>query len=319
MFNPEILGEDFYRLTGERLDAGETAMLAKQLEYVYARTYDIKYAELKARRFVPVNTSVDSGAESYSYKQYSMFGAAKLIANYADDLPRVDVLAREFLSPIKSIGAAYGFTIMDLRRAAKGQAQLDMARARAARRAHEQTFDDLVANGDADAGLTGFANNANVPIATPVTGQWTTNTATSLQMVEDLNTLTEEVVTGTLEAFEPDTLLMAPEVYTMINNKPMSSTGDTNMTVLKYFLENNTYINSVERWNKLSTAGAGSTTRCIAYKRDPEVLEAIEPQPFEQLPQQWKNLEALIPTHSRCGGVKITYPLAIAYMDDLDG
>lgn len=302
-----------------RLDAGETAMLARQLEYVYAKTYDIKYAELKARRFIPVDTSVDSGAEFYTYRQWDMFGMAKLIANYADDLPRVDSLAKEYPAPIKSLGASYGYSVQDMRRSAMAGSMLDSRRAAAARRAHEQAFDDVMAFGDAAAGLAGFSNNANVPIVAPVTGQWITNAATPLQIIADLNELVNSIILATLETFVPNTLLLDNTSFQIINSTPMSLTGDADKTVLRFFLDNNPYITDVDQWNKLNAAGAGGTSRAIAYQRSEEVLAAVEPQPFEQFPPQARNLEFVIPTHSRVGGVRIQYPLAVAYMDDLAG
>jgi hypothetical protein len=313
------LAHEFYQRTGTRLDAGETAALARELEHIYATTYDIKYAELKARRFIPVDTSVDTGAEFFTYRQWNMFGMAKIIANYADDLPRVDALAKEYPAKIHSLGASYGFSIQDMRRAAMSGSQLDNKRAMAARRAHEQAVDEIGALGNADAGLLGFTNNTNVPTVSPVTGQWITNTASALQIIEDLNELVDSIVIATKETFAPDTLLLSTETFKIINSKPMSTTGDTDKTVLRFFLDNNPYITNVDQWNKLSTAGAAGVSRAIAYKRSEEVLALVIPQEFEQLPPQAKNLEFVIPTHSRIGGVRIQYPLAVAYMDDLDG
>lgn len=302
-----------------RLDAGETAALARQLEYIYAQTYDIKYAELKARRFIPIDTSVDPGAEFFTYRQWNMFGMAKLIANYADDLPRVDALAKEFPAPIKSLGASYGFSIQDMRRAAMSGSQLDSRRARAARRAHEQAFDQIMAFGNADAGILGFLNNPNVPIVAVTTGQWVTNSATPLQIIQDLNDLVNSIIIATLETFEPNVLLLPNLAFQIINTTPMSSTGDADKTILRFFLDNNPYITEIDQWNKLNAAGAGGTSRTVAYQRSEEVLAGVEPQPFEQFPPQPRNLEFVVPTHSRIGGVRMQYPLAVAYADDLDG
>ncbi len=313
------LQSDVYQHCNIRIDAGETAALARQLEFIYAQTYDVKYAELKARRFIPIDTSVDAGAEFFTYRQWDMFGMAKLIANYADDLPRVDALAKEFVAPIKSLGASYGFSIQDMRRAAMSGSQLDARRARAARRAHEQSFDEIMAFGNADAGLVGFTNNGNVPIVGPVTGTWVGSAATPLQMIEDLNTLVNSIIIATLETFVPNTLLLSNVSFQRINSTPMSSTGDADKTVLRFFLDNNPYITDIDQWNKLNAAGAGGVSRAIAYMRSEEVLAGVEPQPFEQFPPQARNLEFVIPTHSRIGGVRMQYPLAVAYMDDLSG
>lgn len=313
------LQADVFQHCNIRLDAGETAALAKQLEHVYSKTYDVKHAELKARRFIPIDTSVDPAAESFTYRQWNMFGMAKLIANYADDLPRVDALAKEFQAPIKSLGASYGYSFQDMRRSAKAGSQLETRRATAARRAHEQSFDEIMANGDADAGLGGFLNHANVPITAAVTGAWVSTPATPLQMVEDLNTAANAVVTNTAELFVPDTLLLDNTSFALINSTPMSLTGDADKTVLRFFLDNTPYIRNVDQWNKLNTAGAAGVSRAVCYFRSEEVLAGVEPQPFEQFPPQWRNLEAIIPTHSRIGGVRVQYPFAMTYMDDLSG
>ena len=296
-----------------RLDAGETAALARQLEYIYAKTYDVKYAELKARRFIPVDTSVDAGAEFFTYRQWDMFGMAKIIANYADDLPRVDVLAKEYPAAIKSLGASYGYSIQDLRRSAMSGSQLDSRRATATRRANEQAVDEIAAFGNAAAGLGGFTNNANVPLVAADNNPW--DTATPLEVIADANKLVNSIILATLETFEPDTLLLDTHSFEVMNTTPMSTTGDADKTILRFFLDNNPYIRNVDQWVKLTDAGAAGVTRIIAYKRDAEVLGLVIPQEFEQFPPQARNLEFVIPTHSRIGGVSVQYPLAMAYMD----
>lgn len=315
--NVARLQADLYQHCNMRLDAGETAAFARQLEHIYAKTYDIKYSELKARKFIPVDTSVDAGAEFYTYRQWNMFGMAKIIANYADDLPRVDALGLEFPAAIKSLGASYGFSVQDMRRSAMSGSMLDSRRAAAARRAHEQTFDDVAAFGDAAAGLGGMLNNANVPVIAADNAVWTGET--SLNIVADMNKLVNSIVTATQETFTPDTMLLDNTSFQLINTQPMSSSGDSDKTILRWFLDNNPYITNIDQWNKLNAAGNPPTldqTRIIAYKRSEEVLAIVEPQPFEQFPPQAKNLEFVVPTHSRVGGVRIQYPLAMAYMDN---
>jgi len=298
---------------GIRLDAGETAAFARQLEYIYARTFDVRYAELKARRYIPVDNSVDPGAEFYTYRQWDQFGMAKLIANYADDLPRVDVLAKEYPAPIHSLGSSYGYSIQDLRRAAMAGSQLDSKRAMACRRANEQAVDEIAAFGDADAGLGGFTNHANVPIIGADNAPW--SSATPLEIIADLNKLVNSIVTATLETFTPDTVILDTASFQIMNTTPMSTTGDADKTILRFWLDNNPYVRNVDQWVKLTDAGAGGVTRIVAYKRDPEVLELVIPQEFEQFPPQARNLAFVIPTHSRIGGVSVRYPLAMAYMD----
>lgn len=299
---------------GCRLDAKFTAVLEKQLEFVKSRTYDIVYPEMKARQIIPVNNSVDPGAETIAYRQWDEFGIAQIIANYGDDLPLIDALVEEFQQKVVSIGAAYQWSVQDLRRAAMSGNQLDQRRARAARRSIEQQIEQLAALGNLKVGLRGFANNANVPLIAPTFGAWASKTAD--EIIQDLNKLVTSIVTSNKETFLPDTLVMDISRYNLIATKRLSTTGDTNTTVLEGWLRSNPWVSNVGTWNQLAKADAGGTgPRLVCYKRDEEVLTLEIPQEFEQLPPQAKNLAFQVPVHARIGGVIVYYPLAMAYMD----
>jgi hypothetical protein len=301
---------------GLRLDAKFTATLEKEIEHVKTMTYDIVYPELKARTFIPVDNSADPGAETITYRQWDEFGMAQIISNYADDLPLIDALVEEFSQRVHSIGAAYQWSIQDLRRSAMSGSRLDQRKARAARRSIEMRIDEIGATGKANAGLTGIANNANVSLVSPTTGTW--SGATGEQIIADMNKHVNSIVNATKEAFIPDTLIYATTLYTLISTKRISTTGDTHTTVLQAFLQSNPFITSVGSWHKLATAdAAGTGPRAICYKRDPEVLTFEIPQEFEQFPPQPKNLAFQVPCHARTAGVIVYYPVAMAYMDGL--
>lgn len=304
------------QMLGMRMDSKFTAVLEKQLEYVKAQTYDIVYPEMKARQLIPVNNDVDPGAETIVYRQWDDFGMAQIIANYADDLPLIDALVEEFSQRIHSLGAAYQWSIQDLRRSAMSGTSLDQRRARSARRAIEQQIENIAALGSAKAGLTGFAKHANIPLVSPDTGTW--SGATGAQMIGDLNKLVRSVVTTNKETFLPDTVLLDVTLYNLIATTRISTTGDTHTTVLQAFLQSQPYVKQVIPWHKLALANAaGNGPRAICYKRDPEVLTLEIPQEFEQLPPQAKNMAFQVPVHARIGGVIVYYPIACAYMDGL--
>lgn len=299
---------------GFRADAGETATFARQLEAIKAQTYDVKYVQLKARSFIPLDSSVPSGAESFTWRAYDWFGMAKILANYADDLPKVDIIAAEVTQSIKSLGASYGYTIQDMRASAMAGTQLDVKRATAVRRAIENAIDSLAAFGNSAAGLPGFLNNTNVPVMSgaPLTGGWTT--ATSQQILDDLNAIANQVVTQTKGTHAPDTMLFPINRYSLISTKPFNATDSR--SVLKVFLENSPYIRNVDQWFSLDAANAGlNGPRVVAYERNPENMELVIPQEFEQFPPQARNLAFEVPCHARIGGVSVRYPLAMVYAD----
>lgn len=300
-------GED----VNERTDAAEVAHLTRQLEFVKARTFDVKYTEFRARDFIPVSTEVDPAADTIVYKQWDAVGIAKIISNYADDLPMVDAFEREFRSKVHSEGVAYEYSIQDLRRAAKAGSQLDVKRATQARRAIEALIDEIAATGLEETGLTGFVNNPNVPIVLPTTGNW--GSATAMQIIDDMAKGVAAVITGTNSIFKPDTIIMGTTLLIRIAQLYTDTTNQ--VTVLRSFLNTNPWIRNIDEWDKLETAAADGGPRVIFYKRSNEVLELEIPLDFEQLPPQARNLAFIVPCHGRIGGTKIYHPLAIAYMD----
>lgn len=295
-----------------RLDAGETAFIAKQLEYVKATTYDVLYAPARARTFVPLDNSVPAGAESYGYDKWDVIGMAQIISNYADDLPNVDTFVTRVLAKCESLGDSYQYSIQDLRASQMAGARLDQRRAAVARDMVERKIDDLIAFGSTVNGLEGFTNHSAVGLVAPITGNWTSST-TGAQMIADLNKLVNSIFLATAGVHTADTLLVDPQSWTYLTT-PIGA--DFNTTVLEVFTRTNPFIKNVDQWYKLATAdAAGTGPRFIAYQRSPLVLDYVISAEFTQEAPQAHNLVFKVPCHARVGEVNIHYPLALAYMD----
>lgn len=298
------------------MDASESAFLSRQLEEVRAKSYDVKYPQLMGREFLPVDNSVPSGAQTVTYYQYDQVGMAKVISDYADDLPRADVIGKEFTSPIRGIGDSYGYSIQEVRAAQMAGVPLEQRKANAARRAVEEKIDKIAQTGDATHNLLGFLNqpNANVfTIPVGVAGFQAWSTKTPDEIVKDLNAVANFSFEATNGVEIADTILLPLAQYSYIASTRMGDGSDT--TILDFFMEANPFIKTVAPWYPLNTAGAGSTTRMVAYRRDPDAVQLIIPQEFEQLPPQPRNLEVVTPCHARCGGVVTYYPMTITYAD----
>jgi hypothetical protein len=308
------------------LDAAEGIFFERELESKKARSYDIVKAPLKAFELIPVDSTAGAGAESIVYEQYDTVGIAKVIANYADDLPRADVKGKEFVARIKSVGNSYGYSLQEIRAAQFAGKSLDERKMSAAIRAQREKWNRIAFYGDAEFGLQGLLTNANIPDNTaPATGTgsstlWSAKTPD--QILKDLNDLANGIVTLTNGAEVPDTVILPIAEYTLVSSTPRSSTSDT--TILDYFLTNNPYITSVEWANELSAdaLAANGVTRftgsvAVAYRRSPDVLTLEMPVMFESLPVQERGLEFVVPCHSRIAGCIVYYPLAISFLDGI--
>ena len=313
-------------IQANRLDSDETAFFARQLEFIKAQTYDKRYPELLARTLIPVSNEGGPGVESITYYQYDMFGAAKIVASYANDLPRADVRGKKFTASVHSLGDSYGYNIQEIRGARFAGIPLEQRKANAAVRAIEQGINTIAWFGEADHNIPGFLNNPNVPMsAVANTGKDVKGNPSTLwvnkspnQILYDMNECANGIVSLTKKVERPNTLLLPVAQYLYIASTPRSDLSDT--TILDFFLQNNPYIKDVVDLNELAydptipgSGGPGGTDLMVAYNRDPDKLELRIPQDFEQFPPEQKGLEFEIACHARIGGVVMMYPLSASF------
>jgi len=293
------------------LDSAETVFFERELEFKKAQTYDVVRAPLKAFELIPVSTEAGPGAEVISYEQYDMTGIAKIVANYADDLPRADVKGKEFFAQVRSVGNSYGYSLQEIRAAQLAGKSLEQRKSNAAARSQREKWNNIAFNGDAEYNLQGWLSNTNVP-ASPVSAGASTDTEwstkTPAEILKDLNDAVNGVVDLTNGAEQPNTVVLPIAQYTLISTTRADSGTDT--TILDYFIQNSPFIDSVEWANELKGAFTGGADGFIVYDRNPDKMTLEMPQMFEQLPVQERGLEYVVPCHSRIGGVIIYYPLS---------
>jgi hypothetical protein len=294
------------------MDADQAIFFARQLEHLKARSYDVKYAELKFRMLFPISNEARPGCTRITYHVYDKVGMAKLISAYAKDLPRVDIAGKEVSSPVRVGGAAVGYTLQEVRAAAKTGDPLDARRMSAATRAHEQLMHSIAWYGDDTAGLVGLFNNANLPIGTVVDGvstdpEWSTKTPD--EILFDLNSIVNDIYTDSKLIERANALMLPPAQYTYIASTPRSSVSDT--TILAYFLANNPFIKTVEAVNEMAGAGTAGADVMCAYTKDPEKLTYEIPMEVIFHPEQRKGLEIEIPSECSIGGLIVYYPMSI--------
>lgn len=310
------------KIISQNLDAEESAFFARELEFIKAKTYDVKYPGLKAIMMIPVSTEAGPGASTITYQQFNMVGIMKIIANYADDLPRADVFGKEFTAKVKSLGGSYGYNVQEVREAQMAGRPLTDRKAKAVRKANDQAVNRIGWFGDAVAGLLGLLNQPNVPAAVVPAGVTTTNVrwvgATPkdpYEILQDMNDAVTRIIEITKGVEVPNTIALPVAQHRKITTTRLDSGTDT--TIFEFFRKNNPEITSIEWVNELKdvdpapSGGAAPTDVMLVYDRSPEVLTLEIPQAFEQFPAQERNLEFVVPAHSRIGGVIVYYPLAI--------
>jgi len=311
--SPELLRA--VALDSVATDASETMVFARQLETVSNKLYEKKYAELKGRSFVPVSTAGGNASEYMVYRIWDEYAMAKLVTNYATDFPMVSASATEVFLKYHSFGNSYGYSVQDMRSAAKANVPLDTRLAAAARKGHELAIDDAIAVGIPSVKTYGLTNHPSIPLLTVTTGTW--SSATGEQMLDDMNSMISQMQVTSLEIFSPDTMLFSTTAFRKISTKLLSASNASGMTVLEAFQKQNPGV-FVGSWTKLATANAAGTNgRAIVYKRSDEVMQFEMGSEFEVFPAQQTALQVAFPCLSRIGGLALFHPLACSYFDNI--
>jgi hypothetical protein len=303
----------------DNMDASENAFFSRQLEAIRPGALEVQFAELKGLSFVPMR-AVSPGAQVYTYRSFEAFGKAALQSSLSKTGNRAEIAGTENTSLIRSMASAYAYDIQEIRSAQMAGLDLDVRKARTARRAIAQLHDDVLTLGDGTAtylglrGLFALSGTLSFTTSTGSGGDTEFETKTPDEVVADLHNLANAIVTNSKEAHSPDTMIMPLSTYNYCATRRM---GDgTNQSILDYFKGTSQYVRNIMTSTRLETAASGAK-RIVCYQRSPDVLEAIVPVEFEQLPPQWDGYESITHCHGRTGGVVAYYPKAISYADNV--
>lgn len=307
----------------QRFDAGETAVVARSLEHVEQQVLETMFAELRSLRYFPTIPGIDAGATLYTWYRMNYAGEAARTGDRGKDLPRVDLQLVSQYSNIASYGAAYGYTVSELRQialAAKNglNVQLDTMRASKAAEVIARKIDSVVAFGDPeDSTISGVINNAEVIASShTVAGTAWADLAEPSDLLDELFLLANVNLIASKEAIQADTILLPTAQFLQVQRTPIGANADR--SVLSYFMQSMTdsqRMMNVASWPLLNTGNGSGGTRAVAYKRDVSIVGAIVPMPFQSQPPQPEGLEFVIPCEGLCGGGVVKQPLGMYYRD----
>ena len=298
-----------------------SVFFARELDFVKSQSYDVEYPEFTALSLFPMSSEVDPGAETITYYSYDKVGLAKIISNYATDLPRADVKGKPTTAIIKSIGDSYGYSIQEMRASRMAGKSLDTRKAEAARYQIDYLNNKIAWNGDPETGLKGVLSEDNdVPLYVLANGaKGTTSWAdkTEDEILADITGMLKQMATVTKKVEKPDTLALSADDYIEIQNKRIEGTATT---LLKNIHHNNPDIKQIVSSAELDAHtqdtkpyAAASNGKAVAllFKNDARKLSIENPLPFMQYPIQTQGLEVVVPCEARTAGAIIYYPMSL--------
>jgi len=298
------------------LDADEGIFFERELKYIKANSYDVLYPELLARRLFPVDSSADTGAATITYQSWDHIGMAKLIHMYSDDIPNIEITAKETTRKIYSEGVAFGYSLQEIRNARFAGKPLEQRKANAARRQVMYLENQLAFFGDASTDIPGFIgapniNQVTIPVGAGASTLWVNKTPD--EIISDICAMVSSIRDVSNGVESPNTLLLPEAQYTLISCTPRSTTSDT--TILSFVLASNAWISQIIPVYQLKGAGAGGSDTMMLYDMSPDKLTLEIPQDIEFLPVQEKGFMFETPVHARTAGVIIYYPKSVAQGD----
>lgn len=298
-----------------------SVFFARELDFVKSQSYDVEYPEFTALSLFPMSSEVDPGAETVTYYSYDKTGLAKIISNYATDLPRADVKGKPTTAIIKSLGDSYGYSIQEMRASRMAGKSLDTRKAESARYQIDYLNNKIAWNGDEETGLKGVLSTDNgVPLYTIADGaKGTTSWAdkTEDEILADITGMLKQMATVTKKVEKPDTLALSSDAYIEIQNKRIEGTATT---VLKYIQDNIPDIKQIVSCPELDAdsvetnpyaAATDGKAVALLFKNDARKLSIENPLPFMQYPIQTQGLEVVVPCEARTAGAMIYYPMSL--------
>ena len=289
--------------------------LARELETILSRSFEVEYADIKYSQVLPISTEVASGSDSYTYRIFDAQGSNE------DDCRQGQVIFLALTSCGRKspcLFAALG-RVLHIQSKRRGLLlrcpgmNLEQRRANAVRRAYEEKVQDVAFFGDAPSGMKGLVNSDQVDKIVP--NKWFDGASTTTdEMLEILNEAPTRIVNGSNQKETPNTMLVPYDVYRIISTTARSTTSDT--TVMEFFLRTNPFIRSIEPINELAASKSVlAKDRIICYDRSPEKLQLHIPQTLEFLPPVRTGLEFTVASHARIGGTAVYYPKSVLYVE----
>lgn len=302
-----------------KLDSAETLWFEKELAHVEAKQFEVKYAPTKARSLLPVKY-ISPGKTSYEWHQFDSVGEANRISDYAKDFKTVNLKGEKFVSGVESYGAAFQYSIQEIRGAREGGRNLDADKATVARKVIEQKLDRVAALGDSDASLLGLTTltgcNDYDPTADGAGSAKTFASKDGTKVLNDIINMLEKAPNATNGAESMQNRLIFPVAqFNMIKRLGLTS-ADPGMTVWKFLKEHYPQI-EIMSWARLTGAGAGATDLAICYEASEEKLALIMAVDYEQVEPEKRGMAYKVACHARTGGVVNFYPKSVTYMDGI--
>lgn len=290
----------------------------EMLSNVARKVYEVKYPEYNALSIFPVSQDARPFDSFYSYEVMDFVGKAKIVSDYADDLPTVDAVASINNKPIFTLGDSYVYSHLEIEAAIANRKPLQEYKGTAARLAIDALVNQLTVYGDDNYNLTGILTDQSIPrvaAAVGVGGSTLWSQKTAQEILADLNNLVQAIIVNSKNVERPNRIVISNISFGILQNTLTAAVGG--VSALAYFKSTNPFIEDIIPMWELDNAGPGGTNMAIAFNNDPSKISIELPQVFRQLDPQLRNLTYYTLCYARYAGLVVRYPASVAILEGI--
>ena len=293
-------------------DIGNSIFFPRELEQIKPGSYDVEYAPLSYLTMIPTSRTTPVGAKFVTYTQYNSTGLAKIVSNYADDIPLVGLEGKQFTSKIVRIADAYLMSEQDMQSSTFANKSMEQKLMQTASEVIQQRMNQLAFFGDTAYGVQGWLTNTTID-KQPVAGadanarKWINKDGP--EMVQDIVEAYTKIRSDTSNVEIPDTVGLPVAQFLRLQETQYQAGTDT--TALEWLLRNNPGLRVVVA-NELKGAFSG-LDGMVVYKQSERKFWQEVPVAFAMFPPQPDNMAFKVICYADYGGVIVAYPQSQAF------
>lgn len=299
--------------------------MVSQLAYLEQKMFEVPYSDLFFDEVVPISTNIPEWADHYQYISYNSTTRGKFVGSHAQDLPTTALERMLHSTNFGYGGLSLAYSLDDFRKAAHLGMNLDSEQAQVAYRGAREHQQDVVFYGDSHFDITGFLNN---PYVKTKTSKVAIETADVKTIVDEINSVINQIWESTNQRFLPDTICIPSRVYTKLTTLILKDMA-VPMKGMEYLKTNNLYNERTGgklqvipmphlAGEEMGSHGLKAKNTVVVYAKNPQYVTSFMPIAPRFIAPQPHGLEIRTPMEYKFGGTEWRYPQSAMYLTFAD-
>lgn len=290
--------------------------------------YETLYQEVYWQKAMPagsIDSSINPGATTTSYRVSDWRGVGGFISDFGGDVPTVKFSSDKVAVNLHLGGIGGIYTLEDLRtyQFAYGK-PIDTELARLMAMGSDRHIEGVTMYGQSELGIAPYTDLPNVDVSTVPVGastetEWTDKTAD--EQIKDVQDAIRDVWLDSKQVHLPDTVELPPEQFSILNDTRIADAVDN--SALEWLRTHNLYYQMTGKEltiipnPHLTGAGVAGVDRMIVKENLPRNFWMPFPIPARLLAPQLQGYAIKLLNEYKFSGMHVRYPGCMVYRDGI--